>query len=100
VPLCLCGSFIIHNEKAIDKGDGFMRIRPKRTLCCFEDSIGFDTGSANSEALRTAIYLSTNFLEIGHPSPARFVVRMADIVAADRLLPANITHSCHCTYLS
>jgi len=74
--------------------------KPSRSgLCSLENLVRLDASRAHGKTLGAAVYVSTNFLQIGEPSAARQVMRVADVVAANRPLSANITHFCHCTSL-
>jgi hypothetical protein len=61
----------------------------------FRNPVRLDAGRADGHPLGAAIHACTDFLEIGIPSPACQVVRVADVVAVHRFLSANLTHSCH-----
>ena len=64
-------------------------------LRCFQNFVRLNACSTNGHTLCPSVHLSANFLQIGEPSTTRFVVRVADVVAANRPLPTNVAYFCH-----
>jgi hypothetical protein len=73
--------------------------RSRSGLCSLENLVRLDASRANGKALGATVYLRPNFLQIGEPSPTCQIMGVADVVAANRPFPANITNFCHCTSL-
>jgi len=54
-----------------------------------------DAGGAHPHALGSAVDLGTDALKVREPATARLVVRVADIITANRSFSANSANFCH-----
>ena len=61
----------------------------------FLDLAAFDAGSANTNALASAVYHRADVLQVDVPTALGYVVCVADPVAELRPTPADITYSRH-----
>jgi hypothetical protein len=64
-----------------------------------QHTVRLDAVCAHGECPGAPVHVRTHGLQVGKPAPARPVVCVTDIVAADRFLAANFTHFCHCSSL-
>lgn len=65
------------------------------TLRGLHDFVAFQTRGADLHPGRPTVHHGAHRLNIRKPSTASLVMGVADVVAADRFLAANITHFCH-----
>jgi hypothetical protein len=69
--------------------------RRKEALSRFFDFAGLNAGSANTNALGSALHHRMHRLQIDIPTPLRQIVSMAHPVTELGAAPANITHFRH-----
>jgi hypothetical protein len=73
----------------------FMNLNTRTPSGGFCHLVGFQAVRADSHPARTAVDVCVNFLQVRHPAPARKIVRMRNVVAADRFLAADVANTCH-----
>jgi len=65
-----------------------------------DDLVRFDAVRAHGEMLRLSVDPRPDLLEVRFPAPSCKVVRVADVIAGDRLLSANVADLCHASIQS
>jgi hypothetical protein len=61
----------------------------------FQDFSLLDAGGADAKTRRFSFHARADVLQVGKPSAPRSVVRVADVIAANRPFPANIANFSH-----
>ena len=60
-----------------------------------ENAVGLQAGGADLDSFHSSPDTGTGILKVREPTPTRPVMRVTDVVSADRLFAAHITHFCH-----
>lgn len=90
-----CGDDTVMGIKKPGRRPGLEKRSNTGMLCSFLNPTLFDTRGTHPHADRTSVHECTDVLEVGDPATPGLVVRMADVIAADRPFSANFANSCH-----